>query len=195
MGAKQELARLVRYVSGETLMVRSLDSVVRPRLERLSLRLPRGARVLDIGSKNSLYRSYFSHCIFQTVDIVRRHQPDIVADLHNLSAVVAEGTIDAIVCTEVLEHVRSPQVAIQQMRSSLKPGGTLIASTPFLVPYHPDPTDFWRITAGGMGAFDTRIYGRRDYLAWQPDYEPLVPSRNGLWDAASPSGCSGVYRI
>jgi SAM-dependent methyltransferase len=45
-----------------------------------------------------------------------------------------------------MKHLRDPARALEQIRSVLKPGGVLLASTPFIVPYHPDPTDYWRFT-------------------------------------------------
>jgi SAM-dependent methyltransferase len=144
---KRTLGRCTRAIAGETLMVRSLHGVLMPRLKRLGARLGSSARVLDIGSKNALYRSFFSHCLFYTVDVEPLHKPDIVADIHKLDKAVEQNSYDVILCTEVLEHSHTPAVAIEQIRLALKPGGIMLASTPFIVPYHPDPTDFWRMTA------------------------------------------------
>jgi len=36
----------------------------------------------------------------------------------------------AVVCTEVLEHVPNPAVAIKEIRRVLRPGGVLIGSVP-----------------------------------------------------------------
>jgi len=149
MGLKQLAGRLVRRFSGDTLMVRSLQHALVPSLRTLAASLPEGARVLDVGAKNALYRSIFKHCEFLTLDIESKYQPDIIGNLLELDAVVPEASFDAIICTEVLEHVRSPKLALDQMRRALKPHGTLVASTPFLVPYHPDPSDYWRMTGEG----------------------------------------------
>ena len=127
-------------------MVRSLDQVLLPRLRRLADQLGSGARILDVGAKKSPYRDLFAGCIFESVDIRPEESPDVLADIHDLSRVVAPDTYEVIICTEVLEHTRDPMLVLSEIRRALKPGGVLIASTPFIVPYHPDPTDYWRFT-------------------------------------------------
>lgn len=143
---KKAIKSAVVRLSGDTVMVRSLDRELLPAMRRVAASLPAGARVLDVGSKNAVYRDIFRGAEFVTLDIVPDHKPDIVADIHELDQAVDPGTFDAIICTEVLEHVRDPERAVAQMKRALKPGGSLLASTPFICPYHPDPTDFWRFT-------------------------------------------------
>src|SRR5262249_5417654 len=41
-----------------------------------------------------------------------------------------DGHFDAIVCADILEHLRDPGSLLRQLRSVLKPGGRLIASLP-----------------------------------------------------------------
>ena len=41
-----------------------------------------------------------------------------------------DGRFDAIVCADVLEHLRDPLTLLRQLRGVLKPGGRLIASLP-----------------------------------------------------------------
>lgn len=160
----RRIGQVVRYLAGDTLMVRSLDRALRPRLARLAKNLAPSARVLDIGAKNALYRTYFSHCSFLTADIDPRHKPDIVADIHELDRAVPEASVDLVICTEVLEHVRSPALAVEQICKALRPGGVLLASTPFTIPYHPDPTDFWRMTREGWAEL-TRAFSKAE-IAW-----------------------------
>lgn len=76
--------------------------------------------------------------------------PDLVCDLEE----GIPGTWDVILCTEVLEHVRRPWVAVAHLREALVPGGRLIASAPFLWPDHRTDmyADYWRFTEQGWHA-------------------------------------------
>ena len=49
---------------------------------------------------------------------------------------IAEGSIDLLLCLDVLEHLVNPWEAIRKLDRLLKPGGTLIVSVPNLRNYH-----------------------------------------------------------
>ena len=53
---------------------------------------------------------------------------DIIADIEDLTK---EGTYDAVLCEEVLEHVKNPNVALKEIYRVLKKGGTLVLTAPF----------------------------------------------------------------
>lgn len=57
---------------------------------------------------------------------------------------------DLVICSEVLEHVEDPHAAVDNLRDLLKPGGTLLITSPFLWPDHAtvDYPDYWRFTEG-----------------------------------------------
>ena len=135
-----------RRVLGPSVMKRSLNARLLPRLRVIASSLGPDARVLDVGAKQAPYRRYFQHATFQTVDLRPEVNPDFVADVQELTRVVPRDSYDLVICTEVLEHVEDPRLAVEEIRRILKPNGTLLASTPFIVPYHPDPTDYWRLT-------------------------------------------------
>lgn len=75
-------------------------------------------------------------------------RPDLFADASALP--VATASVDAVVCLEVLEHLRRPRAALEEMARVLKPGGTLLLSMPFLYPVHDAPFDFQRLTVHGL---------------------------------------------
>jgi len=69
------------------------------------------------------------------------------------------GALDAVICLEVLEHVRHPWVAAAELLRVLRPGGHLLVSVPFLFPFHgksgrsarhDEYPDFWRFTHQGL---------------------------------------------
>ena len=73
---------------------------------------------------------------------------DLIAPLHAIP--VPDGSFDAIICLAVLEHVQNPVECVAEMVRVLKPGGTIVASVPFLQPEHKVPTDYQRYTKDGL---------------------------------------------
>lgn len=100
------------------------------------------AQVLDVGSAGGRNKEYFPNSL--TVDLFPDNHPDVVADAHDLP--FPDASYDTIVCKEVLEHVKRPQVVIDQFHRVLTPGGKLILSTRFLFPIHEAPHDGFRFT-------------------------------------------------
>ena len=72
---------------------------------------------------------------------------DIVADAHCLP--YADNSVDSIYCEAVLEHLADPVRAVEEMFRVLKPGGRLLAITPFMQPYHGYPHHFQNFTLTG----------------------------------------------
>jgi len=54
----------------------------------------------------------------------------LTLDLEQLDQELPENTFDAIVCADVLEHLRHPEQVLRRLRSALKPDGTLVLSLP-----------------------------------------------------------------
>lgn len=106
--------------------------------------------ILDIGggraARNHSYDDLFPNR--KTFDIDPARQPDVVGDAHSLP--FSDGSIEAILCTEVLEHLHTPQLAINEMHRVLKPGGQLILTTRFVFPIHDQPIDYFRFTKYGL---------------------------------------------
>lgn len=84
----------------------------------LNLRhLPPGSVGLDINPRN--------------VALLRRRLPAHRIVLGDVEAMpFADGSFGTVVCTEVLEHVPNPAIALAEIRRVLRPGGTLIGSVP-----------------------------------------------------------------
>lgn len=72
---------------------------------------------------------------------------DLVADAHVLP--YADSSVDSIYCEAVLEHLKEPSVAVGQMFRVLKPGGKVVAITPFLQRFHGYPSHFQNFTLFG----------------------------------------------
>ena len=65
---------------------------------------------------------------------------DVVADAHRLP--YADGSVDSLVCEDVLEHIRDPLRVVQEFHRVLKPGASVYCATPFLISYHGYPFHF-----------------------------------------------------
>ncbi len=103
-------------------------------------------KTLDLGSSWSPYASYFPKRT--SADIEAREGVDVVADAHALPFL--DGEFENIVCSEVLEHLHTPEKAVSEMYRVLKPEGTLILTTRFMFPMHDVPHDYFRYTESGM---------------------------------------------
>lgn len=68
------------------------------------------------------------------------------ADICSPSFFLADNTYDVVIAMEVFEHVLLPSTALQHVRRLLKPGGLLIASSPFNARIHGPLPDLYRFT-------------------------------------------------
>lgn len=57
---------------------------------------------------------------------------------------------DLIIAEHVFEHLRDPVAAARNVRAMLRPGGTFLMATPFLIRVHGSPYDFSRWTPDGL---------------------------------------------
>ncbi|HLX52627.1 MAG TPA: class I SAM-dependent methyltransferase [Aquella sp.] len=80
---------------------------------------------------------------------------------------VDTGSIDFILCTEVLEHIQEPSWFIKEMARCLKENGTLLLTVPFAARWHFIPYDYFRYTPSGLfnllneaGFSDVKVYAR-----------------------------------
>ena len=73
-------------------------------------------------------------------------------DVMNLHQ-VEDAQMDVIISDQVLEHIKRPQAAVDEMYRVLKPGGMCILTTCFMNPIHYDTggeNDYWRFTPNGL---------------------------------------------
>ena len=74
---------------------------------------------------------------------------DLVCDVCDLPADM-NGRFSAVLCSEALEHVARPWVALRALRDVLQPDGWIIVTTLTSFPLHAFPDDFWRFTESGL---------------------------------------------
>lgn len=84
----------------------------------------------------------------ETIDINPQYGSTYVGDICTTTQ-IPNSHYDAVFCTEVLEHVSNPFLAILEISRVLKPGGQLFASSPFGFRIHGPLPDNWRISEHG----------------------------------------------
>ena len=117
--------------------------------------IPPGSFVLDAGAGDAPYRELFNHCRYVTVDFsstkyhdFSKGHIDIISDLKSIPLDTC--SVDAILCTEVLEHVPDPQDVIEEFHRILKIDGELYLTVPFIWPLHEEPFDYYRYTSHSL---------------------------------------------
>lgn len=123
------------------------DKLVRKRIDAFLKRHATDAPTLDVGGGSGPYKKYFPKRL--CIDSEAGEGVDFVGDAHDLSR-FKDSVFEAVLCTEVLEHLHTPQKAIDEMRRVLAPGGTLILTTRFIFPLHNIPGDYFRFTRYGL---------------------------------------------
>lgn len=62
------------------------------------------------------------------------------------------GSVDTVLCFNLLEHVMEHEAALREMHRVMKPGAVLYGWTPFSIGVHGDPCDYWRYTPDALRA-------------------------------------------
>lgn len=131
-----------------------------------------GGRVLDAGAGDQKYRHLFAHCAYETADFEqvdkRYARSTYVCDLAQIP--VPDGTFDAVVFNQVMEHLPEPLAALKELRRVLKPGGRMICTAPLFYEEHEQPYDFFRYTQFAWRRLMDTAGLRIDRLDWMEGY-------------------------
>lgn len=114
------------------------------------LKLPKGCSILDAGAGNMRYRKYCDHLQYKAQDFGQYDQfsngewhsskVDIVSDIIEIP--LKDESLDCILCTEVLEHVKDPILVIKEFSRLIHADGVLLLTAPFCSPTHMAPFYF-----------------------------------------------------
>lgn len=123
-------------------------------IEETLKKIPAGSTILDAGAGECQFKKYCDHLKYIAQDFAQydgtgeiglqtgtwdNSKLDIVSDI--LAIPLPENAVDAIMCTEVLEHIPDTISAIKEFARLIKPGGYLLITAPFasfthFAPYH-----------------------------------------------------------
>ena len=123
-------------------------------IENTLKKIPAGLTILDAGAGESPFKKFCSHLQYVAQDFGQyegkgeiglqtgswdNSKLDIVSDITSIPR--PDASFDAIMCTEVLEHVPDAVAALKELNRLLKPGGYLLITAPFaslthFAPYH-----------------------------------------------------------
>jgi len=109
--------------------------------------LPTRSVILDAGAGKKPYKYLFSQFDYQSTDM----PGGFYSDPHDFECFLdeipkPEGTYDAVVLTQVLEHVPDPWAVLREIKRVLKPNGRLLLSVPLTAPLHGEPWHFYHFT-------------------------------------------------
>ena len=110
--------------------------------------------VLDAGAGEGRFYDEFAHTRYIAVDLAVGDETwdytrlDAVSELSALP--FAAGTFDAVLCTQVLEHVQEPYLVLADLCRVLKPRGRLHLACPQSWHQHQKPHDYFRYTSFGL---------------------------------------------
>lgn len=120
-------------------------------IARQAAALPAGSRVLDAGAGSCPYRHLFAHCDYQTQDFTSLQNDqlsggsygkiDYICDIAAIP--VEDGRFDAVLCSEVIEHVPDPVAVMAEFARIVKPGGRLILTAPLGSGIHQEPYHYY----------------------------------------------------
>lgn len=149
-------ATLANSVRRETQVGRTNEQTRVAWIEHTLAKLPAGGRILDAGAGERPFRKFCKHLRYVSQDFAGydgqgdgtglqtqtwdQKGLDLVCDITAIPE--ADGAFDAVLCTEVLEHVPDPVAALRELSRLVRPGGHLVATAPFCSLTHFAPFHF-----------------------------------------------------
>jgi 2-polyprenyl-3-methyl-5-hydroxy-6-metoxy-1,4-benzoquinol methylase len=117
-------------------MQKALQPHFQRRLKLLEKRSPNLGKILDVGCAAGFFleeaqrRGWNVRGIELSADMAREAEKLLRSQVYTALAAVPDQDFDAITLWEVIEHLPDPVDTLCQLRTRLKPGGTLMLSTP-----------------------------------------------------------------
>lgn len=139
---------LFPYLSNESLRIEWVKKQL--------IKIPRDESIIDVGAGERRYKKYCTHLKYISQDFGQYKgegdriglqmgkwdisKVDIISDITKIP--VRNSSFDNVLCTEVLEHVSHPDLAIKEISRILRKDGKLILTAPFASQAHFSPHFF-----------------------------------------------------
>lgn len=137
-----------------SLIGKNTDEVRVQWVKKNLLRISAGNKILDAGAGELRFKPDCEHLDYTSQDFGQyegtgdqglqtgnwdNSRLDIISDITEIP--VSDNFFDALLCTEVFEHIPDAVSALQEFKRILKPGGVLLITAPFaslthFAPYH-----------------------------------------------------------
>lgn len=123
-------------------------------IEKTLKKIPAHSTILDAGAGECQFKRFCGHLKYLSQDFGQytgegkvglqtgawdNTKLDLISDITAIP--LGDHSVDAIMCTEVLEHIPNPVAAIKEFSRLVRPGGYLLLTAPFaslthFAPYH-----------------------------------------------------------
>jgi SAM-dependent methyltransferase len=145
--------------------------------------IPAGSKVLDVGAGPCRFRPLFAHCDYRTQDFCQHEgsslgpladrgqwsygKIDFICDASSIP--IPDGSVDVVLCTQVLEHVPDPICVVKEIARILRGGGKLLLTAPLGCGLHQEPHHYY-------GGYTPYWYER---FLTSAGFEDIVVTPNG----------------
>ena len=162
--------------------------------------------VLDCGCGTVPYLALYEPAAssITCIDWEPSHGPNPFADYHadlNQGLPLADGSVDSILCADVIAHIYKPHQLFEEFARVLRPGGKLVLFTPFQYWISEPPHDYYRFsryalehmcadaglsqpdiqTYGGQRAIELDVLNKRLTSKWGWRWFRVVRAWKQLW--------------
>ncbi len=139
-------------------------------IEEYAARHNKSGVIIEFGPSSKLYRAInegFAGWRYRTADLFLANVDDKV-DLCDMKEIYPDNSIDFLICSHILEHVKDDLAALRELRRILKPGGQGILMAPLQLdlmatreaPVGATEEECWRIAGQGD---HLRLHSKMDF--------------------------------